>query len=197
VRLKDISAVRTFKLFSPGCRIGSGPIVAIATGSKALPPPKEPDMTTQTFSPSTSTTPAAATSSVQTAGRTVLWRGALGYGVVAAVATSVIAAAADVVGNAPSIEGEAIPPLGFAQLTFMGALLGLALAAGLRRWSARPQHRFIVTTIVLTVLSWVPDLLVDASPASRAVLMTTHLVAALIIVPAIARRLPKHATNRS
>ena len=43
--------------------------------------------------------------------------------------------------------------------------------------------------VVLTVLSLVPDVIVDAAPATKALLMLTHLVAAAIVVPAVARRL--------
>ncbi len=43
--------------------------------------------------------------------------------------------------------------------------------------------------MVLTVLSLVPDVIVDAAPATKALLMLTHLVAAAIVVPAVARRL--------
>jgi hypothetical protein len=39
------------------------------------------------------------------------------------------------------------------------------------------------------VLSFVPDVIVDATTATKLVLITTHLVAAAIVVPAIARRL--------
>jgi hypothetical protein len=41
----------------------------------------------------------------------------------------------------------------------------------------------------LTALSLVPDAIVDADPATKALLMLTHLVAAAIVIPAIARRL--------
>lgn len=44
-------------------------------------------------------------------------------------------------------------------------------------------------TVVLTVLSLVPDVLVDAAPATKALLMLTHLVAAAIVIPMVARRL--------
>ena len=42
----------------------------------------------------------------------------------------------------------------------------------------------MVTTLVLTLLSLVPDALADVAGSTRALLMTTHLVAASIIVPA-------------
>ena len=45
------------------------------------------------------------------------------------------------------------------------------------------------TTVVLTALSLVPDAIADAATATKALLMVTHLVAAAIVIPAVARRL--------
>jgi len=42
----------------------------------------------------------------------------------------------------------------------------------------------------LTVLSFVPDMLADADVGTKALLMFTHVVAAAIVIPAVARRLP-------
>ena len=50
----------------------------------------------------------------------------------------------------------------------------------------------MVTTVGLTALSIVPDLVTAGfDPASRAVLILTHLVAAAIVIPVVARRLPE------
>ena len=49
---------------------------------------------------------------------------------------------------------------------------------------------FVVTTIVLTAMSIVPDVLADAQTATRLVLALTHVVAAAIVIPALASRLP-------
>ena len=59
----------------------------------------------------------------------------------------------------------------------------------LSRTARRPRSTFIRSTAVLTVLSLVPDVIVDAAPATKALLMLTHLVAAAIVIPAVARRL--------
>jgi hypothetical protein len=46
------------------------------------------------------------------------------------------------------------------------------------------------TTVALTALSFIPDLLVAGAAAeTRVTLMVTHLVAAAIFIPAIASRL--------
>ncbi len=88
------------------------------------------------------------------------------------------------------IDGKAIPPAGFAQMTLMCAVAGILLAAALRRWAATPRRTFVTATIALTVLSLVPDLVVPAAVSTRAVLMLTHLAAAAIVIPLVAGRLP-------
>jgi hypothetical protein len=107
----------------------------------------------------------------------------------AAVATPLVAAAAHGAGITMDDQGQPIPLLGFAQVTFLFALVGLALAAGVRRWAQHPRRTWVRTTVALTSLSFVPDLLADASTSTRLTLMTTHVVAALVVVPALARRL--------
>jgi hypothetical protein len=74
-------------------------------------------------------------------------------------------------------------------LTAVFSVVGLVLAAVLSRTVRHPRRAFVRTTVVLTVLSLVPDVIVDAAPGTRALLMLTHLVAAAIVIPAIARRL--------
>ncbi len=75
-------------------------------------------------------------------------------------------------------------------LTLLFSLVGLALAAALRARAAHPRRAFLRTTVVLTALSLVPDALADSAGATIALLMATHLVAAAIVVPAVARRRP-------
>jgi hypothetical protein len=74
-------------------------------------------------------------------------------------------------------------------LTAVFSLVGLVLAVVLSRKARNPQRTFIRTTVVLTVLSLVPDAIADAGPGTKALLMVSHLVAAAIVIPAIARRL--------
>ena len=120
-----------------------------------------------------------------------LWRVGARYGIAAAVATTVVAAVALAADVPLAVDGEQIPVAGFAQMTLLGAALGVVLAKGLRRWSTHAQRRFVQTTVTLTALSIVPDLTMDFTTASKAVLVTTHLTAAAIIIPALARRLAK------
>ncbi|MEJ2887687.1 DUF6069 family protein [Actinomycetospora aeridis] len=118
-----------------------------------------------------------------------LVRDGLAATAVAAAATATVAAAADVVGIGATVGGAPIPPLGFAVLTAIFSVVGVLLALGLARWARRPRSTFVRTTVVLTVLSLVPDVLADASVTTKVVLMLTHVVAAAIVVPAVARRL--------
>jgi len=47
----------------------------------------------------------------------------------------------------------------------------------------------VITTVVLTALSVVPDLTADATTATKLTLISAHLVAAAVIIPALAARL--------
>ena len=109
--------------------------------------------------------------------------------VLAAAATAAVATAGSAAGISLAISGAPIPPAGFATLTVVFSVLGLVIALLLRRFAARPRTAWVRTTVALTVLSLVPDVLVDAAPATKALLMLTHLVAAAIVIPAVARRL--------
>ena len=107
----------------------------------------------------------------------------------ASVATVSVAAAGQAAGVSLDVDGAPIPVLGFGTLTAFFSFVGLVLAAVLSRTVRHARRAFVRTTVVLTALSLVPDLLVAAAPATRALLMLTHLVAATIVIPAVARRL--------
>jgi hypothetical protein len=108
---------------------------------------------------------------------------------VASAATMTVAAAGHAAGISLQVAGAPIPVTGFGTLTAVFSLVGVVLAIVLRRTARNPQRTFIRTTAVLTGLSLVPDVIVDAAPATKALLMLTHLVAAAIVIPAVARRL--------
>ncbi|MBB5085081.1 DUF6069 family protein [Nonomuraea endophytica] len=115
--------------------------------------------------------------------------GGLVASAVAGAATAAVAAAGEFAGISLVVGGVPIPVPGFGVLTVIFSVVGLALALVLARRARRPRTAFVRTTIALTVLSLVPDVLVDAAPATRVLLMLTHVIAAAIVVPAIARRL--------
>jgi Family of unknown function (DUF6069) len=136
-------------------------------------------MTTTTANPTSTAIPT-------TTPALTLWKAGVVSGLVSAVATTVTAAVARAADVPLAVKGEAIPIAGFAQLTFVGAMLGLVLAKVLSRRAANPRRTFIRTTVLFSI---VPDFLAEATTASRVVLAATHLIAAVIIVPSIASRL--------
>lgn len=114
-------------------------------------------------------------------------------GVVAAAlasgATTAVAATGSAAGISLDVGGAPLPVAGFAVLTAFFCLVGVVIAVVISRTARRPRGTFIRTTAALTVLSLVPDVVVDAAPATRALLMLTHVVAAAIVIPAVSRRL--------
>jgi Family of unknown function (DUF6069) len=138
---------------------------------------------TTTYSTSRTATPSTEVT------RPTVWRVGLVATVAAAAATTTVAAIGHAAGISLNVSGAPIPLPGFAELTAFFALIGVALAAVLARKARHPRRAFLRTTVVLTVASLLPDLLADAGIATKALLMTTHLVAAAIVIPALARRL--------
>lgn len=118
-----------------------------------------------------------------------LWRPTAVAAVVAAGAATAVAAIAQQAGASLEIDGEAIPLMGFFQMVLICSAIGLAAAVGIRRWSAAPRQTFVRTAVALTALSFIPDLLVSAGTSTRITLMVTHIVAAVIVVPVVAKRL--------
>ncbi|MET7806073.1 DUF6069 family protein [Micromonospora chersina] len=134
------------------------------------------------------------TTTVNTTAATTSTFGALiGAGVLATVAASAatmaVAAAGHAAGVSLDVAGAPIPVAGFGVLTAAFSLVGVVIAALLFRFARRPRRTFVRTTVVLTVLSLVPDVIVDAGVTTKVLLMLTHLVAAAIVIPAVARRL--------
>ena len=109
--------------------------------------------------------------------------------VAASAATPVVAAAATVAGISLDIGGEPIPVLGFGTLTAFFSLIGVVMALVMARFARSPRSTFVRTTVVLTALSLVPDVIAPAAPTTKALLMLTHLVAAAIVIPAVGRKL--------
>ena len=122
-------------------------------------------------------------------------RGLVGTGLIATlaamVATTLAAALAQAVGVDFEVPdgGETIPLSGFAVVTGFFSVMGIVLAAGLLRWSARPAERFVQTAVSLTAISLVPPLLSGADPATITALLGLHLVAATVMIPTLARSL--------
>jgi hypothetical protein len=143
--------------------------------------------TTTTTAPNTST----ASTTPTTRSSSLVRTGAVA-GVTAAVATTAIAALAHAAGvSFETAPGNGIPVAGFAQLTLLFSAVGVVLAAVLRRRASRPRRTFVRTTVVLTALSVVPDLAMPFNMVSKLTLVLTHVVAAAIVIPRLAERLPE------
>lgn len=132
---------------------------------------------------------ASATATTAAAVRANVLRPGIRAAAVAAVATTGFAVATHAAGISYKVKGEAIPALGFGQMTFLFSLVGIALAATLARRAHHPQSTFIRTTVALTALSFVPDITAQAASATKLALMTTHVIAAAIVIPRLAGRL--------
>jgi hypothetical protein len=76
-----------------------------------------------------------------------------------------------------------------------GGLAGTALAAACRRWTPHPRPYFVALTMVGLVASFVLPIISDASTATKVVLSISHVVVAIIIVPALALALPRRTTR--
>jgi hypothetical protein len=112
------------------------------------------------------------------------WVQGLATGVVAAIVVAAVAALFSAAGHPLSVgdgPDAAIPLLGFAQMVLIGALVGIPLA---RHTSRRT---FVRTAVALTALSCVPSLALGTTAIDKAGLVLTHVVAAAIIVPRLAR----------
>ena len=121
-----------------------------------------------------------------------VWRVGALASVVAAVATVVWALFAKVIDIPLEVDGEEIPVLGFGFLTLLWSVVGTALAIVFARWSKHPAPTFFVTTVALTLLSFVPVVTADADTATQVVLAVSHVLAAAIVIPSLAFRLANH-----
>lgn len=140
----------------------------------------------------TSVTPVAPSTGADRAPRTPsLWRAGTVAGIGAAAATVAIAASAHAahvpIETAP---GNPIPVLGFAQLTLFFTAIGVLLARAIARRASRPRTTLTATTLVLTGLSLVPDVMLSTGVSTKATFMLTHVVAAAIVIPALVGRVP-------
>ena len=83
-----------------------------------------------------------------------------------------------------------IPVGGFFMAVVMWGLVGVVLAAALRRWTHNPARIFVVTTVTLTALSLLgPAFAAHTETSTKIVLAVAHVIAAAVIIPPIARRL--------
>ncbi|WP_217996878.1 DUF6069 family protein [Nocardioides jensenii] len=123
--------------------------------------------------------------------RQSVWMHGVGASVVASAATTALAAIASAAGVSFANGGESIPLLGFTQLTLIFSLIGVGMAGVMARTARRPRTTFVRTAVVLTVLSFVPDLTFGFDAGSAVTLIALHVVAAAIVVPTLTARLAR------
>jgi hypothetical protein len=117
----------------------------------------------------------------RTGGR-VTWKRGLATGVVAAVVVTAVAGAFQAAGHTLSLVDGPLPLASFAQMILLSTVVGILVA----RHTSRTT--FYRVTIALTALSCVPDLAWGDGVVSKSGLVLTHVVAAAIIIPRLARR---------
>lgn len=118
-----------------------------------------------------------------------LWRVGALASAGAALVTVVFALGAKAIDIPLEVDGDAIPILGFAIVTLIWSAVGVGLAIVFARWAKRPARTFVVTTVVLTTVSFVPVATADATTATQVALALSHVLAAAIVIPALALRL--------
>ena len=107
-------------------------------------------------------------------------------GALAAVGTTVVAVIASVADISLEVDGEAIPIPAFAMWTVVATALGVVLA-----WLVRARRRFVGVAAALTGLSLVPAIVAPDDAATKGVLVVCHVLAALVIVPALGSQLER------
>jgi hypothetical protein len=71
-----------------------------------------------------------------------------------------------------------------------GGVAGTLLAAACRRWTRRPRTYFVALATAGLIASFALPIASDASTATKVVLAISHVIVAIIIVPALALALP-------
>jgi hypothetical protein len=125
--------------------------------------------------------------------RTRFARAGLVAGFAAAAVNTVVVAVADSADVPLNFHNDPrpIPLLGFAQVTILATLIGLGIATVLRRRSVRPAALFTRITVALTAVSMIPPVVVEADLSTKVLLVATHLIAAVIVIPVVAKRLAR------
>lgn len=121
-------------------------------------------------------------------------------GAIAAVVAAVVVVAFVAIAEAAGVPMEVaenstkppehIPLLGYVTVILGSTLVGLLLATAFARWTPRPRATFVIVALVLTALSCAFPATTTATAATKVILELTHVVAAVVIIPAIAVHLP-------
>lgn len=137
------------------------------------------------------------------AARLPLWVVSVGAVLAGAVATGAFEAltralGVDYVFGLPGTEPAAMPASGLFFAVLEVGVIGLVLATCLARWAQRPRSTWTRTTVTLTVISLVPSFVASSTMyATNLALAASHLVAAAVIIPIVARRLAGTTPRRT
>jgi Family of unknown function (DUF6069) len=156
--------------------------VGVVSGALGAAEPKEYAMSLTTTAPTVTALRHATTRSAGSLRRTTVVAGLL-----AAAVTTAVAAAVHAAGVSFEVEGEVIPLAGFAQTTFLGAVIGGVVLVVLNRRSRSARRRFLQATVAPTALSCVPSVTWPDDAATKLALVALHVLAAAIVVPALVR----------
>jgi hypothetical protein len=77
-----------------------------------------------------------------------------------------------------------------------GGVAGTALAVACRRWTSRARASFVALAMLGLIASFALPITSDAGTATKVVLSISHVVVAIVIVPALASALPRESTRR-
>lgn len=128
---------------------------------------------------------------------------AFGIAVVGAVVTGGFEALTRAVGvpyafALPGAEPATMPVSGLSFAVLEFGVVGAILASCLTRWARQPRSTWRRTTIALTVISLVPSFVAASTTyATNIALAVSHLIAASVIIPLVARRLAETNPRRA
>jgi hypothetical protein len=129
-----------------------------------------------------------------------LWQVGLAAALVAVAATVMVYVAARAVGVPMELtevfddEFARMPVMNMAWGALLeGGVVGTALATACRRWSRCPRSYFVALAMTGLIASFALPVTSDASTATKVVLAISHVIVAIIVVPALAMALPRRA----
>jgi FtsH-binding integral membrane protein len=121
-------------------------------------------------------------------------------GAVVAEAFTLVARGAGVPMAAAGVWEEKAQKIGVgavAQSVVLWSIGGIVLAVVLARWAKRPARTFVVASVAFTALSLAgPGLARDTAVSTQIILAATHVLAAAVIIPILARRLSARDAGR-
>lgn len=102
-------------------------------------------------------------------------------------------------GSVGASHADPIPPASFSMGVVTCTILGGMIAMALARWAKHPARTFVRVTVALTAISLAfPVIASHTEVSTRITLELAHVIAALVVIPPITRRLSsvnRHAVS--